>query len=131
MTDETIRGSRSWIELYERASSAQLERWFNRFAFYNYVSKSIGPTNAGVTDRQLADARQPFRQALQAIKPTGVWIMGQKQVDYSEKIIERYGIKLIDREIMNPHVSRVSNVEGPASWRRFKVIMRRINGYVD
>jgi hypothetical protein len=50
--------------------------------------------------------------ALQVIKPTGVWIMGKKQVEYSEEIIEQYGIKTIDREIMIPHVNRVSNVEG-------------------
>lgn len=118
-------------ELYDRASSAELERWFNRFAFYNYVAKSIGSTNAGVTDPQLDAARQPFSQALQVIKPTGVWIIGQRQVEYSEEIIKQYGIKSSDREIMIPHVSRVSNVEGPASWLRFKAIMRRINRYVD
>jgi hypothetical protein len=91
MTDETVSDSCSSIELYKRSSSAVLDRWFNRFAFYNYVSKSIGPTNARVTAGQLDAARQPFRQALQVIKPTGVWIMGKRQVEYSEKIIEQYG----------------------------------------
>jgi hypothetical protein len=128
MTDETISDSCNYIELYERSSSAELERWFNLFAFYNYVSKSVGPTNASkVTSRQLADARQPFREALQMIDPKGVWIMGKRQVKYSEEIIEQYGINSSDREIMIPHVCLVSNVGGRESWRRFGDIMRRIN----
>jgi hypothetical protein len=131
MTDETVSGSCSSIELYERSSSDELRRWFNRFAFYNYVAKSISSTSVRVTRPQLDSARQYFSQALQVIKPTGVWIMGKRQVKYSEEIIEQYGIKSSDREIMNPHVARVSNKEGRVSWLRFKAIMRRINRYVD
>jgi hypothetical protein len=79
MTDETVSDSCNYIELYESSSSDELDRWFNLFAFYNYVAKPIGPTNAVVTKGQLDAARQPFREALQVIKPSGVWIMARSR----------------------------------------------------
>jgi hypothetical protein len=121
MTDETVSDSFSSIELYKRSSSAELGRWFNSFAFYNRVAKPVSIERAGARPAQLAAARQIFGEALDIIKPKGVWVIGKAQCDETLPILDGYRIA---REIMIPHVAFISNLDGKASWRRFRSIMR-------
>jgi hypothetical protein len=131
MTDPGMRAGLSYVKLFERASSDQLQAWFDQFAFTNYVVVPVGATNKSkVTDPQLALARVPFLRTLEKIRPKAAWVLGKRQTDDPENtlgILKNFGVEERNIEVMIPHPAFISTVEGLKSWERFLDIMRRLN----
>jgi hypothetical protein len=59
----------SFIKLYKRTRSDDLESWFNLFAFTNFVAPSVSAHASGASQSQLEDAGRIFlvRQAVRTI----------------------------------------------------------------
>jgi hypothetical protein len=119
----------SFIELFERTSSADLESWFNLFAFTNFVAPSVSAHASGASQRQLKDSGSIFLERLSMLypKPKGVWVLGEAQTGHSMEVLRHLGIPSGNIEVMRPHPAYISNEEGAESWKRFEAIMRRVN----
>jgi hypothetical protein len=95
----------SFIELYERTSSADLESWFNLFAFTNFVAPSVSAHANGASQRQLKDSGHIFLERLSRLdpKPKGVWVIGEAQTCYSLGMLGDLEIPAENIEVMKPH----------------------------
>ena len=122
--------SGAWPQVYAQATPQDLQGLFNRFAFYNYVSPPIAPINSPVTGQHLRAAREPFRQALEIIKPTGVWIIGSRHAEHAKKVIGAYSQSLeytVEYTEMND-IARASDEDCHTGWEKFRNLMCSING---
>jgi hypothetical protein len=119
----------SFIQLYERTSSADLESWFNLFAFTNFVAPSVSAHPSGASQSQLKNSGGIFLERMSRLlpKPKGAWVMGKAQTGYSLEVLRDLGIPSENIEVMKPHPAYISNEEGAESWNRFEAIMRRVN----
>ena len=82
------------------ATDEEREGFWSKIAFYNFVSRSVGPTRKHrPSDTDYRAAQEPLHSVLQQYAPTGVLILGVEQARYSQPIVRRLGV----HSIVTPH----------------------------
>lgn len=75
------------------ADDGSREEFWSKIAFYNFVTRSVGPTREHrPTDADYRLAEAPLEAVLRKILPSGVVILGKGQAQYSEPVMRRLGI---------------------------------------
>jgi hypothetical protein len=72
------RGKRSetCFDTYRRTKTPELEKWFNLFAFHNFISRTIGSRNnrSRIEERYVA-SKPELVQVCEVVKPQYVWVL--------------------------------------------------------
>ncbi len=84
----------------DRATVTEREKFWAQIAFYNFVTRSIGPTREDrPTDDDYLAAQMPLKQVLEEHRPRAVMILGAEQAKYSAPIVASSGIP----SVVTPH----------------------------
>ncbi|MES2598484.1 MAG: hypothetical protein V4662_24325 [Verrucomicrobiota bacterium] len=76
-----------------RATDADRETFWSRIAFYNFVTRSVGPTREHrPTGADYSAAQTSLEAVLRRHSPAAVVILGTEQAQYSVPVVERLGI---------------------------------------
>lgn len=76
-----------------RAKDAEREAFWARVAFYNFVTRSVGPTRKHrPTEADYRASQAPLAKVLRQHSPTGVIILGTEQAEYSAPVVQQFGI---------------------------------------
>lgn len=76
-----------------RASVAERDAFWQSIAFYNFVTRSVGPTRRHrPTETDYRSARPSLATVLQQHLPAGVIILGTEQATYSAPVVREVGI---------------------------------------
>ena len=79
-----------------RAKDAEREAFWASVAFYNFVTRSVGPTRKHrPTEADYRAAQAPLEAVLRDYSPTGVIILGTEQAEYSAPVVQRLGIRCV------------------------------------
>jgi hypothetical protein len=72
------RGKRSetCFDTYRRTKTPELEKWFNLFAFHNFISRTIGGrNNRGRIEERYVASKPELVQVCEVVKPKYVWVL--------------------------------------------------------
>jgi len=113
----------SYVQAYERATSAELLAWFEQRGFFNFIPYAIANSDDGPNAQEWADGRANFLELFPLIvpEPLAVLVLGNR-LAYEGKALEllaRFGFGEQRIEVMKGHAAKVSNVNGFASMNRF------------
>lgn len=100
-----------------RVSPAERLEWWNCIAFYNFVPGSSGELrDSPISSGRFESSKVPLRQALEAVKPRGVWVWGKGQAKYSGPVIQEFGAAYEVAPL--PNANGVKNEDLRAVWTR-------------